>query len=73
MTVRTKMQTAPRTRRRKGQALMGAVDPESVWHDDRCHHESTTLWTDGLCAAHTCDECGMRIDFVLRLGRPKKI
>lgn len=66
-------QAAPRTDRRKsGPAQMGAADLKSAWRDGQCSHGDTTVWMDGLCATYTCNKCDMRIDFVLRFGRPKK-
>lgn len=44
---------------------------EAAWVDGRCGHATTVMSLHGLCATLSCADCGLRMLFLLRFGRPK--
>lgn len=44
---------------------------EAAWGDGRCGHAATVMSLHGLCATLSCADCGLRMLFLLRFGRPK--
>lgn len=44
---------------------------ESAWRVGKCGHDKTRLLLHGPCAVRVCSDCGMRMMFLLRFGRPK--
>ena len=62
---------APPRPAKKRKRLMGHAALEAVWGDGRCSHPVSVFAAYGLRAMLSCRECGTRMLFRLRFGRPK--
>ena len=62
---------APPRPAKKRKKLMGHAALEAVWRDGRCSHPVPVSMAYGLGAILSCLECGTRMLFRLRFGRPK--
>lgn len=51
--------------------LLDRARLDAVWKDGRCDHQKPVAAAYGLGVVLSCHDCGMRMSFLLKFGRPK--